>query len=188
MGNWDYNNYIIEVRLKECVTDIRFQSLFEMKPTINQFDEYCRKHIRTVAYNPLAERIVRFFMEYDNGLYLPDRYNNCEPIKHIFDSHNISIPVSYLAYPAGELYLKKRRRIEVSISNEDHAFIWEDGVFLEPKRSLPQYLTIIRCSFPINNNVTIEPIIKLMHDLKDAFNSENGKVYVQSTHEILSEG
>ena len=188
MGNWDYDNYIVEVNLKDSVTDVRFQTLYKMKPTIKQFDEYCASNIQTIAYNPLAERIVRFFMEYDNGIFLPEKYNNCEPIKRIFDIKDISIPVSYLSFPAGELYLKKRQIIEVSISNEDHAFIWEDGVFLVPRRNVPLFLTNIKCFFSISRNKSIEPIVRLMHDLKGFFNSDSGRVYVQSTHEIIAGG
>jgi len=187
MGNWDYNNYIVEVCLRECMTDNRFLPLRDLKPTIAQYKEYCARHIQTLAYHPLAERIIRFFVDYNGGVYSPDKYNYYEPVKFVFNKNDIRIPISHIAYPAGALYLKKNRVVLISIINEDNAFVWEDGVYLEPKRALPEFLTTIRCSFPITKKSILEPIIQLMIDLKEAFNSDVGKVYVQNTHEIIVE-
>ena len=186
MGKWDYNNYIVEVCLRECVTDKRFLPLRDLKPTIAQYKDYCARYIQTLAYHPLAERIIRFFMDYNRGVYSPDKYNYYEPVKFVFDENDIRIPISHIAYPAGELYLKKSRVVLISITNEDNAFVWEDGIYLEPKRALPEFLTTIRCSFPIKGTTKLEPIIQLMLDIKEAFNSDYGKVYVQSTHEIIA--
>ena len=187
MGNWNYNNYVVEVLLREGVTDTRYNVLFEMKPTVDQFDSYCANFIKTPAYHPLAEKIIRYFMVYDSGKYMPDRYSCYEPVRQIFDKNDITVPISYLAYPAGELYLKKMRGIDILITNNGYGFSWKNNVFLVPRRTLPECLTEIKCYFPIKKGTKIETIIQLLHDLKVTFNSDNGKVYVQCTHEIVAE-
>ena len=83
------------------------------------------------------------------------------------------------------MYLKRTRGID--IENNTHCLMWEDGQYLPPNRSLPDYLTTIKVSFAKKKKLDIEAIIQLMKDIKFEFGADNGKVYFQATGEIIAE-
>ena len=58
---------------------------------------------------------------------------------------------------------------------------------MEPKVSLPEYLTTITVFFPKKKNTDLDFIIQLMKDIKEAFGADNGKVYYQATGEVIAE-
>ena len=64
MGHFDLKNYVLNVKVKENLTDTR--AVERMKAwnfTLKEWQAY----IKAIApfYNKYAERIIRFFVEYD---------------------------------------------------------------------------------------------------------------------------
>lgn len=188
MGQWDYNNYIIEVNLRDNVSDQRFDSIRERKPTVKEFKKIEKEFLAVApVYTKKAEEIIRFFLRYKNVSLRPDKWNYWEPVNKIIDYSNISKLISGLASPGGGVYLKKTRGFEIEIENHTYSFIWEDGIYLEPKRALPEYLTTIKVFFPKKKNTDTDVIVQLMRDIKSEFCADNGKVYYQATGEIIAE-
>ena len=188
MGQWDYNNYIVEVKLRDNISDQRFESIRKIKPTLKQFRVF-NKELESQApvYNKRAEEIIRFFLQYRIVSLRPDKWNFYEPVNRLIDYSNISKLVSCLANPGGCVYLKQTRGCEIEIENHTHSLIWEDGLYLEPKRVLPEYLTTIKVLFAKKKNTDIDSIVQLMRDIKSEFGADNGKVYYQATGEVIAE-
>ncbi|MBR4818160.1 MAG: hypothetical protein IKZ72_05920 [Bacteroidales bacterium] len=188
MGQLDYNNYVIEVKLKDNVSDKRYDLIREKKPTIKEFQELEKELLATApVYTKKAEDIIRFFLNYRITSFRPDKWNFYEPINKPIDYNDISKLVSCLAHPGGCIYLKKTRYHEIFIENHTHSFIWEDNQYLVPKRKLPIYLTTIKVYFSQKKNTDLNAIIQLMKDFKSEFGADNGKVYYQATDEIIVE-
>ena len=187
MGQYDTNNYIVKVELKDNMTDERWNSFFKIKPSLKDYNVIIKNN-PIISSNPLAERIVRFFINYKDGALKPDRYDSSEPEKNIFDEANIAGPVSCLASPGGALFLKKKRKMSIEISNNAFSLIWVDGEFMEPQVAPPEYLTTIWVYFPKTKLTDLDFITQLMMDLKKEFNAEKGIVYYQATKEVIAEG
>ncbi len=73
----DENYYVLKVKVRENLTDTRAVERmkawdFTMKEWQSFEKEICP------FYNPYAERIVRFFVEYDKVDLCPDLYGSCE--------------------------------------------------------------------------------------------------------------
>ena len=190
MGQWDYNNYIVEVNLRDNISDQRFESIREIKPTLKQFRLFHKNlELQAPVYNKKAEELILFFVKYHNGWLKPDYWNYYEPVNKPFHEKDITEIVGTLAYPGGNLggiYLKQKRGPEIELQNHTFSFIWEDGVYLEPKVPLPEYLTTIKVYFAKKNNTDTDDIIQLMSDIKTEFGADNGKVYYQATGEIIA--
>lgn len=130
MGQYDNNNFIFEVKLKDNVSDNRWEPLYKTSPSIKDYKDYL-KSVIVNSYNPIAERIIRFFIEYGNGVLKPDRFNCFEPVNKPFNEGCVAQAVSYLANPAGCVYLKRTRVVDVVIENKTFSFGWIDGFYKE---------------------------------------------------------
>ena len=90
MGHYNLNNYIIKVRLKDNVSDGRFDALKSVKPTVNEYKAFVNRLVSDhPVYSKKAEELIRFFIEYGNGIIKPERYNCFEPINKVFDEENL---------------------------------------------------------------------------------------------------
>lgn len=186
MGQFDTNNYIVKVRLKDNVSDERWAPLYKMSPSVKGYKYFVKNNI-VISYNPTAERLIRFFIEYGGGILKPEIYNCYEPVSIPFLEDEMSRAIGMLAHPAGCVYLKKPRTAEIMIENKTFSFGWIDGVYTEPQAPLPEYLTIITVFFPKKKNTNLDFIIQLMRDIKEHFGADNGKVYDQATREVIVE-
>ena len=145
--------------------------------TIKEVDEFIKNNYP--QYHPLAEKIVRFFVNYGDGIMLPDRYNMAEPVKLQFNKDDIVDPVSFLSFAGGHLFLKKKRRYSAEIINESHTFFWFGGKSVKPKRILPEYMTKIRIFFSKQSKIKLEFMQKLTNDIADFFGTDNAKIIDQ---------
>ena len=187
MGQYDFNNYIIKVKLRDNVSDERFNAIRTIKPTINEYKKFLKKLVSDhPVYSEKAEELIKFFIEYGNGIIKPERYNCFEPINKVLNVENLEKPISMLAFPGGSVYLKKTKVVEIYINNETHSFVWADNKYITPKRDLPEYLTVITVFFP-KKGKNLEFIVQLMQEIKDTFGADNGKVLNQATGEVLAE-
>lgn len=184
----DDDFYYIEVKLRDDVSDRRFDAIRPKKPTIKEYKAFERKLVSEhPVYSEKAEEIIRFFVDYQGGAIKPDRYNYFEPVNKVFDENNLEDPISCLAFPSGRLYLKQLRGTLIMIDNETHTFVWEDGVYKVPVRILPEYLTTITIFIKLKKNMDMEFYIQLMRDIKKAFGADNGKICYQATGEVIAE-
>ena len=168
MGHFDYKNWIVQVELKDNLTDK--QILDYLRRTNHRFTqkeyrlflEQCKRPL----YNSIAEKIILFFVTYDNGKLMPDRYNAFEPVNKVFSLDKIPNVIESLCWPRGCLYLKKLRKFEVSIENYEFAVVFSDGENIFPRKpSYPEYMTTIQFYFDKKRNKDPMVFIKLLHDL-----------------------
>lgn len=180
--------YYIEVKLRDNVSDIRFDAIRPMRPTIKEYKAFEKKLVsQHPVYSENAEQLIKYFVEYRDGAITPDRYNYFEPVNKAFDANSLEDPISCLAFPAGILYLKKNRGPVIVIKNETHAFVWKNDVYMAPVRELSEYLTTITVFFDKRKNTEMSFYVQLLKDIKEAFGANNGKIYSQATGEVIAE-
>lgn len=188
MGQFNYDNIVVDIFLRDNISDRRFDCIESLRPSMQEYEaiekNLCAQH---PVSSMKAEELIRFFISYENGWIKPDKWNYFEPVNKDFDETNITDPIRALAFPGGELYLKKKKICDIVIKNHTFPFIWEDSLFLPATAPLPEYLTTISIYFPIGKNVNLHSIINLMHSLKNAFSSDSGKIYYQKTGEIIAQ-
>ena len=180
MGNYDRKNYIIEIGIRECCADQRYIDYMietDYNYSLEEVGEFIKNNYP--QHHPLAEKIVRFFINYDNGIMQPDRYDMAEPEKLQFNKDDIVDPVSMLSFAGGHLFLKKKRRYSAHIINESHTFFWLDDKSVKPKRILPKYMTKIRIFFSKQSKVKLEFMQKLTIDIAEYFGTDNAKIIDQ---------
>lgn len=180
MGHYDRKNYIIEIGIRECCADQRYIDYMirtDYNYSLEEVGEFIKNN--QPQHHPLAEKIVRFFINYDNGIMQPDRYNMAEPVKLQFNKDDIVDPVSFLSFAGGTLFLKKNRRYSAKIINESHTFFWFGGKSVKPKRILPEYMTKIRIFFSKQSNIKMEFMQKLTNDIAEYFGTDNAKIIDQ---------
>ena len=152
MGQFDLKNYVLNVKVKENLTDTRaVERIKAWDFTMKEWDAF-EKAI-SPFYNPYAERIVRFFVEYDKVDLCPDLYGLWEPLKGIFNKEDIRELSYLLAFPAATLYFKKRRRFDVAIENLNYGLIFDPQnkyMVIPSKQKIGEYLGDIRIT--INQN------------------------------------
>lgn len=89
----DENYYVLNVKVRENLTDMR--AVERMKAwnfTMKEWQAYIK--VTAPFYNKYAERIVRFFVEYDKVDLCPDLFGAYEPLKETFDKKVLkSLPV-----------------------------------------------------------------------------------------------
>lgn len=184
MGNFDRKNFIISVKLRESCSDKRIID-WQLKrdysyttAEVMAFESSILPH-----YNTLAEKIVRFFIEYEAGSMMPNKWNTFEPIKHDFTISEINKYTGVLAYPAGNLFLKKTRKYSCHIENCDYGFWWFDGKPCRPKVSF-EFLVEIRIFFSKQSKPKMEFMKQLADDMAEYFETDYAKIIDQ---EIASE-
>lgn len=180
MGHYDRKNYIIEVGIRECCTDQRYIDFMTEKDFNYTLEEVSDFICSTIPqYNSLAERIVRYFVDYEGGIIIPDKYGMSEPIRDSFDKNNITDPVSILSFTGGELYMSKKRTYQVVIQNNSYNFVWENKKSFKPKRSLPEYMVNIKIFFSKQSKPKMEFMQQLANDMAKYFNTDYAKIIDQ---------
>ena len=189
----DENYYVLKVKVRENLTDARAVERmkawnFTMKEWQSFEKEICP------FYNPYAERIVRFFVEYDKVDLCPDLYSSCEPIREIFNMEDIRKPSYHLAFPAGTLLLKKKRRFDVAMMNLNYGLIFDPYnkyMVIPSKKKIGEYLGDIRVIIKKNTNkFTLEQLQTIVDDMCEYLGTDYGVLthwdnYARKDIEIL---
>ena len=180
MGHWDRKNYIVSIGIRESCTDQRYIDFMIEKDfnySIDEVEEFIKS--TRPQYSPLAERIIRYFIDYENGILLPDRYGQAEPAKQVFSKEDITEPIAILSFTGGTLFMKNCRRYEVVISNESYNFVWENQQSFKPQRKLPEYMVNIRVYFSKQRKPKMEFMQQLTDDMAKHFNTDYAKIIDQ---------
>lgn len=188
MGQFDLKNYVLNVKVKENLTDIR--AVERMKAwdfTMKEWESF-EKEI-SPFHNPSAERIVRFFVDYDKVDLCPDLYGLWEPLKGIFNKEDTRELSYRLAFPAATLYFKKRRRFDVAIENLNYGLIFDPQnkyMVIPSKKKIGEYLGDIRIT--INQNAkqySFEQMQMIVDDMCEYLGTDYGVIFYQENKEIL---
>lgn len=149
MGNWDRKNWIIELYLREILTDPRVREFIGVDRhfSLKEYDQFIES-LEMPVHTEKAEQIVRFFIEYHDGELMPDRYGGWEPVRTPFTIDVLSKAIEHVCWPAGCLYLKKLRKYCVEIENEEFIVVFDDhDQYMIPKGKPSEYKTRIRMFF-----------------------------------------
>lgn len=164
----DENYYVLNVKVRENLTDAR--AIERMKAwdfTLKEWQAYIK--VITPFSNKYAERIVRFFVEYDKVDLCPDLFGAYEPLKETFDKKSIEEPSSCIAFPAGTLMMKKRRRFDVAIENQYYGAVFDpqnNYMVIPSKRKIGEYLGNIRIIIKKNTTkFTLEQLQTIVDDM-----------------------
>ena len=188
MGHFDLKNYVLNVKVKENLTDTR--AVERMKAwdfTLKEWQAY----IKAIApfYNKYAERIIRFFVEYDKVDLCPDLYGLWEPLKEIFNKEDIRELSYRLAFPDATLFFKKRRRFDVVVDNLNYGLIFDPQnkyMVIPSKKKIGEYLGDIRIF--INQNTkkfSFEQMQMIVDDMCEYLGTDYGVILNQENNEII---
>ena len=189
----DENYYVLNVKVRENLTDTR--AVERMKAWDFTMKEW-QAYIKAIApfQNPFAERIVRFFVDYDKVDLCPDLYGEFEPIKTPFNIENIIEPTYCIAYPSGTLLMKKRRRFDVAIENLNYGLIFDPKnryMVIPSKKKIGEYLGNIRIIIKKNTTkFTLEQLQTIVDDMCEYLGTDYGVIthwdnYLRKDVELL---
>ena len=189
----DENYYVLNVKVRENLTDMR--AVERMKAwnfTMKEWQAYIK--VTAPFYNKYAERIVRFFVEYDKVDLCPDLFGAYEPLKETFDKKSIEEPSSCIAFPAGTLMMKKRRRFDVAIENQYYGAVFDpknNYMVIPSKRKIGEYLGNIRIIIRKNTTkFTLEQLQTIVDDMCEYLETDYGVIthwdnYLRKDIELL---
>lgn len=186
MGNYDRKNFMLKIGIRESCTDTRYIDYMTKKNfnySIEEVSEFIES--TTPQYHPLAEKIIRFFTDYKNGILLPDKYDNGEPLKMPFNKEDLTEVISILSYTGGRLFLMRKRSYSAEIQNESYRFIWENKKSFKPQRTLPEYMVIIRIFFSKQRKPKMEFMKQLTDDMAEYFNTSYAVIIDQEAAEEM---
>lgn len=188
MGQWDYKNYVLNVKVRENLTDTRaVEYMKSWDFTKKEWDIF--ENSILPFYNPFAERIIRFFITYDKINLCPDLYDSWEPLKELFDKNNICDPVARLSFPGSTLFAKKRRMFNIIIQNLNYGLVFNphDKYKVIPSRKkIGEYLGNIQILISQNSKVyTFEQMQQIVDDMCKYLGTNYGLILCQETNEIL---
>lgn len=187
MGNFDYKNICLQIEIKDNLTDKKILDF--MKNWDFTIDEYMAffKGIKDVRFNEISNKIISFFVDYKNGLLLPDRCGTYEPLKHVFDKNKIFEYQGWLSTSGGCLHLKKRQKYDVLINNRYWTPCWseENPIVIKPIRALPKNLGIITFWFSKQKKINMDFLKSLLLDFCEYLSATSGIIFDQEDNTIL---
>lgn len=188
MGNWDYKNWLIELKLRDNLTDTRMLEFIGIDRHFS-FKEY--KQFEASLAMPLhtekAEQIVRFFLEYHNGELMPDRYGGWEPVRTPFSKEVLPKAINFACWPGGSLYLKKLRRYCAEIQNEEFALVFSKGQYIVPVGKPEEYKTKITMYFSKTIVKDGSSLFRLADDMFSGLGASKGCVIDQEDLHVIYE-
>lgn len=189
----DENYYVLNVKVRENLTDTRaVERMKEWNFTMKEWEMF--EKMISPFHNPYAERIVRFFVDYDKVDLCPDLFGSWEPIKENFNKDDISEPSYRLAFPAATLLLKKRRRFDVAIENQYYGAVFDpqnNYMVIPSKRKIGEYLGNIRIIIKKNTTkFTLEQLQTIVDDMCEYLETDYGVIthwdnYLRKDIELL---
>ena len=186
MGNFDYKNICLQIKTRENFTDSMFvEFMKDWNFTEKEYDKFLDTIGDSNISNKYSMRIVDFFINYKDGVLLPDRCGPYEPLSYNFNKNDTSDPIEWLSFPSGSVLLKKRYKYTAEIKNDYFAIIFSNGKVLIPKRVLPEYLGKITFWFSKQRKIDMVFLEQLLRDLCTYLDADNGIIFDQETDEIL---
>lgn len=185
MGNYDRKNICVQIEIKENLTDPRYLE-FQKNWDFTE-DEYCAfiKQIGYTATTEISERIIRFFVDYKDGVLMPDRYGAYEPLREHFDVNNLKRYISMISFAAGACLFKKLRKFDAEIDNRGYGFIFVDDAVLKPKRVLPEYMGRITFWFAKQRKIDMAFLEQLVRDFCAYLNTDVGYIFDQENMTVI---
>lgn len=144
MGNYDYNNYLVIVKVRDNITDPAYMKYCvdtDMGFSIKEYLSFEKSHPSST--HPTVVKALKFICSYSGGIMRPDKWGYGEPLKRVFNEDTVHLLISYLTRPGGQESIRKNRFYLADFENEMHVPIWEGKKPIkisERERSLPDYM------------------------------------------------
>lgn len=194
MGIWDNNNYVLHLYSKKDFSDPRHVERILTKENFSE-KEY-DKFLDSLSYfeNTFAERAIRFFSEYKEGLLTPDRCDLAEPIRQVFDVNNIRTYADWLTYSGTGFSFKKLKGLKYMAELENKQFLaaWfgKDRVIPHPEvlRTRKHFIQLKMFFDKRSLQVRRQPIefwLEMIHDISDVIGADKGYFRDQSENVML---
>ena len=197
MGDWEKKNLVLQLYTKRDFSDPRLVEIIgqNREYTTKEFDEMVNRIPN--RWNNYAERIIRFFDTYQDGILRPDRYDWADPIRKIYHEEEIPSYVEHLSFPAAGFYIKKFKGLTYngSIENEQVSASWEeDKAHGIPKhRCIPRLYPIVKARILLlfdTRRVAVrrQPLsfwLELFEQIKEIIEAYKGYIKNDETGEVL---
>lgn len=206
MGNY-VRNVGIFIKVRENLTDPKFVEFIQdwdfTEDEISTFLESIWEKSR----NENSSKIVKFFIEYKDGILHPDKCDIVCPTKKPFDERGYTLSVAWLSYPGARLILEKKYKYKAVLECKYWGALTSGGEILNPKkifprymgivtstcitskeqitRPLPEYMGFITIWFGKYRKINIEFLVQLLEDFCMYLNTDYGVLFDQETHEVL---
>lgn len=187
MGQYNYKNYILIVKLQENLTDSRFVE-FMKDWTFTRDDLFVFQDTIEPLYNETAEKILNFFITYDKIDLCPDYYNTYEPINKHFNKEDLLSIIHSIAFPSGTLYLKKKKMFDVMISNIWYGLIFEtkgNHQVIPSKKKIGEFLGEVSLFFDKKTALSMEQLETIVDDFCMYMETSYGIIRDQENNNIL---
>lgn len=187
MGKFNYKNYILHIKISENLTDPRFVE-FVKKWDFTYHDVFRFQDTIEPLYNAAVEKILIFLITYKKMDLCPDYFNSFEPINKPFDKNDIFTPMHCVSFPAGTLFLRKKRKFDIVIENLWYGLIFDpqQGHKVIPsKKELGKYLGSIKIYISKHTQYPFLLYQTLINDFCTYLNTDYGIIYDQETGDIL---
>ena len=186
MGNFDYKNICLLIKLKDNLTDPRFLDFMkDWNFSLQESQEFIKS--AGLRYHPIAKKIMRFFVEYKDGLLFPDKCGCFEPLKHVFNVDDLSTYISWLTFPAGNIMLKKKQKFSAEIFNESCGLSFEDGMVIPSKWIIPEYPSKIIFWFSKQQKINMNFLQVLLCDFCTYLDTDEGLIFDQENLQVLKD-
>ena len=96
MGNFDYKNICLQIKTRENFTDSMFvEFMKDWNFTEKEYDKFLDTIGDSNISNKYSMRIVDFFINYKDGVLLPDRCGPYEALIYNFNKNDTSDPIDW---------------------------------------------------------------------------------------------
>lgn len=186
MGNFDRKNWMIELKLRENLSDSRILDYVETHSdfTLKEWRAF-KKTLPEHLSNAKAEQIVRFFVEYRDGVLMPDRFGFAEPIRNHFSVEAIPDAISLLCWPGAILSLKKLRKYDVFIENKEFSIGFENDKYYPPVVKHGEYLATITMWVSKTKVKDCQSLFSLADDMFEGLGAAKGAVIDQENLHVV---
>ena len=164
------NTYSLSYFFYENFSDPRIEKYQLMKDynyTIEEVNEFIKK--TGPFYNPKAEEIFKFFIEFKGGIFYPEKWNTYEPIRNSYTEDSNKLIVEHLSYPTGNVFIKKKRKFCIWFKNNDFGFWWKDKTPMRPCIKCCDNFKISGDVYKTNKEIKLTDLIELTDEVNKRF-------------------
>lgn len=150
-------------------------------PIIEQYQlerkyKYTRKEVTEfyksigTLYNPHADELFNFFIQFKDGLFYPEKCGLYEPIKQIFTPEDIPRAIKILSDASTHYIVTRGRRFFFEFTNWDHGFWWEDNEPMTPKFERFDLFELRGVFYKSKKGIALTDAIEFADSINERFN------------------
>lgn len=183
MGQWNYKNYVLELNFYDNPTDPRIVEFMKgLDFTTMEWDEFIKGKLPLQSKR--SQEMISFVVSYHDGELCPDKWNSYEPVKRDFNKDDLSGPIGTLSFPGGWVFLKKKRKLDITIKNMWYGLTFIDDKVVSPQ-VLGEYIMNMTILIAKEKKPDLQYMKSLLEDVYFGLRADSGQIIDQETHEVL---